>query len=68
MSQVKHAVIEMIQSLPEDVSTTDILYHLYVRQKVEQGMEDWKQGKVISQQEVEKKVEEWVKSFGQAPL
>lgn len=34
----KQAVIDMIQRLPDDVTVTDIMSELYVRQKVDEGL------------------------------
>jgi predicted transcriptional regulator len=68
MSRVKEEAIKMIQSLPEDTSFKDILYHLYVREKVEEGLHAIDEGRVMTQEEAERRVAERVKSFGQSPL
>jgi hypothetical protein len=68
MSQVKEKAIKLIESLPDDITLKDILYHLYVREKVEEGLMALNEGKVVSQEEAERRVAEWVKSFGQTPL
>ena len=60
VSTIKAKVIEWIQSLPDDCALADIRYHLYVREKVEQGLQDLEQGKVISQEEVERRMADWV--------
>ena len=68
MSNVKSQAFEMIKALPDDCSWEDIQYHIYVREKVEKGMAAADVGDVISQDEAERKVEEWLKLSGQNPL
>ena len=63
---IKAQIIEMINSLPDDVTWEDIQYHIYVREKVLRGMAAANAGDVISQEEAERKVEEWLKSSGPA--
>lgn len=65
MGIVKEQVIDLIKSLPDDCTLEDIQYHLYVREKVEHGIRAIDEGRVVSQEEAEKKVKEWVKSSGQ---
>jgi predicted transcriptional regulator len=67
MSQVKDEAIRLISSLPEDCTLEDIQYHLYVRQKVERGLAALEEGRVVTQDEAERRVAEWVESFGQSP-
>ena len=62
---VKEQAIELIKSLPDDCTLEDIQYHLYVRAKVERGIRAIDEGIVVTQEEAEKKVKEWVKSSGQ---
>ncbi len=62
---VKEQAIELIRSLPDDCTLEDIQYHLYVRAKVERGIRAIDEGRVVSQEEAEKKVREWIKSSGQ---
>jgi len=54
----KEAVIELVQSLPEDVSFDEIMYHLYVRQKVEVGLEELDAGTGVPHEEVVRRIEE----------
>jgi len=50
----------MIQGLPDDASLEDIQYHLYVLQKVERGLQDAEAGRVVSQEEMEKRFSRWL--------
>lgn len=65
MSPLKEKVIELIKSLPDDCTWEDIQYHIYVREKVERGIQDIDDGKVLTQDELEKEMKEWLKSSGQ---
>ncbi len=60
MQAAKQEVSKLLQTLPDDCSLEDIQYHLYVIQKVERGLSDAKEGRVYSQEEVEKKMEKWL--------
>lgn len=67
MSLIKEQIIELIKGLPEDSTLEDLHYHLYVREKVERGLQAIEDGDVVSQEEAERKVQEWLKSSGQNP-
>jgi len=66
MGFVKEQIIELIKALPDDSTLEDIHYHLYVREKIERGIQAIHEGRVVSQEESEKKVQEWLKSSGQS--
>jgi predicted transcriptional regulator len=54
----------LIQSLPENCTFEDIQYHLYVREKVEAGIQAIEDGKVVSEEEADRRITEWLDSFG----
>lgn len=60
MSTIKQQVIELIKALPEDCTIEDIHYHLYVREKVKHGLRDAGEGRVYTQEEVEKRMAQWL--------
>jgi len=60
MKTAKQEVSEMLDTLPDDVSYEDIQYHLYVRQKIELSLKDIEEGRVIDQEEIEKRMERWL--------
>ncbi len=51
--------MELIRNLPENITLEEIQYHLYVRQKVERGIKDVKEGRIYTQEEMEKRMEKW---------
>jgi predicted transcriptional regulator len=57
---VKEAVRRMLDRLPDDVTLEDIQYHIYVCQKIERGLRDMEQGRVYSQEQVEKWMNKWL--------
>jgi hypothetical protein len=60
MKSAKEEVRELLEQLPEDASLEDIQYHIYVRQKVQRGLDAVCEGKLISQAEVEKRMSRWL--------
>ncbi len=47
MAGVKHQVIQMIQSLPEDVTIDDVMTELYFKLQVDAGLRKLDEGKGI---------------------
>lgn len=45
----KQALAEICASLPDDASWDEAMYRLYVRQKIENGMDDVRNGRVVDQ-------------------
>jgi hypothetical protein len=64
MSPTKQAAIELINSLPDDCTLDDIQYHLFVRRSVERGLKDIENGRVLSVDEMERRVGQWLTSSG----
>ncbi len=60
MSSAKQQVESLLHKLPENCSLEDIQYHLYVLDKVRHGLEDAKQQGTISQDDVEKRLSQWL--------
>lgn len=56
----KDAVLDMIRKLPEEATVDDIMYQLYVRQKVEEGLRELDAGEGIPHDEVKKEVAQWL--------
>jgi len=64
MSSVKTEAIKLIQGLPDDCTWEQIVYRVYFRCKIEQGLAVVAAGRVVPHEEVKKQVSEWLKSFG----
>ena len=50
----------IIRSLPDDISFEDIQYHLFVAEKLRKSREQIKDGKVLTQKDVEKRLKRWI--------
>lgn len=60
MSTPKDEVRKLLDRLPDEASFEDIQYHIYVREKVERGLKDVEEGRVLSRQEVERRMPKWL--------
>ncbi len=60
MQTVKQEVSDLLSRLPDDCTLEDVQYHLYVLQKIERGLKDVEEGQVYTQEEVEKKMSNWI--------
>ena len=60
---IKEEVIKLVQSLPDDVSVDDLMYHIYVKETVLQRINEIKEGRatLLSEEEVEGKIAQWFK-------
>ncbi|PYP84671.1 MAG: hypothetical protein DMG65_21990 [Candidatus Angelobacter sp. Gp1-AA117] len=56
----KQEVQSLLEKLPDNCSFEDIQYHLYVLEKVHRGLEDVREGRTLSQQEVESRISQWL--------
>ena len=55
MGTPKEEVRELLDQLPDDSSLEDIQYHIYVREKIERGLKDVREGRLLSQDEIERR-------------
>jgi predicted transcriptional regulator len=60
MQTAKEEVIDLLNQLPDNSTLEEIQYHLYVRQKIQRGLQDVDQGKVQTQEEVENRMKKWL--------
>ena len=60
MATAKEDVRHLLEQLPDDVSLEQIQYHIYVRQKIEQGLADVEGGRVVSHEEVQRRLAKWL--------
>jgi predicted transcriptional regulator len=59
-TKIKDNVIEMIRRMPDDATVTDIMAELYVRQKIDVGLQQLDDGQALSQEEVEQRLSRWL--------
>ena len=60
MSTAKEEVQSLLSKLPDDCSLEDIQYHLYVIEKVRNGLEAAESQGTVSQEEVEQRFSKWL--------
>ncbi len=61
METAKQNALRAIEQLPEESTYEDIMERLLFVQKVEAGLEDVRQGKVVSHEEVKDRLAAWLK-------
>jgi len=59
MESIKQESLKAIKKLPESSNIDDIMYRLYVIDKVKKGQEAIKEGKTISVEDLKKEVQSW---------
>ncbi|GJL53086.1 MAG: hypothetical protein NPIRA02_02180 [Nitrospirales bacterium] len=52
MSAAKQAAKKIIDQLPDQATWDDIMYELYVKQKIEAGLADIEAGRTVSHEQV----------------
>lgn len=61
MSVVKKEALKLVEELSENEGWEDLMYKIYVRESIEQGLNDVNNGKVYSIEEAEKRLSKWLK-------
>ena len=60
MSTAKQEVRSLLDQIPDDATFEDIHYHIYVREKIEHGLQDVAEGRVVSEEEMERRMQKWL--------
>jgi predicted transcriptional regulator len=55
----KQEAIEAIERLPDSAPLDEIVYRLYVLNKVQQGLKDIDAGRTVSSEELAREIEAW---------
>ncbi|MBF0547585.1 MAG: hypothetical protein HQM08_24310 [Candidatus Riflebacteria bacterium] len=56
---LKHEAMESLRHLPDDVDIDEIMYHLYVVNKLHKSREAIEQGQVVRHNDLKSEVEHW---------
>lgn len=56
MATAKQIMHELADKLPEQATLDDAMYTLYVRQKIEEGLKDIAEGRVVSHEEAKRRL------------
>jgi predicted transcriptional regulator len=50
----------LLDALPDDATWEDLQYSIHVRERIERGRREAAQGNLISQEEVENRMKQWI--------
>ena len=56
MATPKQAAKDLIEHLPDQASWNDIMYELYVKQKIEAGLKSVAEGRTVPHEEVKRRL------------
>jgi len=60
LKTAKEEIRGILDRLPDNASFEDIQYHIYVCQKAAKGLEDAREGRTLTQAEVEERLARWL--------
>jgi hypothetical protein len=52
-------LLKLVEELPETVEIEDVLYRLALRERLEAAEEDIREGRILSEDEVEAEIAQW---------
>ena len=64
MGKEKKEALDLIQKLPDGVTTDAIMEELYFKRQVDKGLRDVAEGRVLTHQELKERMARWRKSAG----
>ena len=59
MQTVKQEVLNTVGQLPEDVDMEEVMYQLYVVDKIRKGQQAVEDGQTISHEDLKKEIDKW---------
>jgi predicted transcriptional regulator len=60
MASAKEEIKRMLDELPDDASWEDLQHSLYVRERIERGRREALEGRVVDQEEIERRMSQWL--------
>jgi hypothetical protein len=60
MTTAKQIALEIVQALPDDCTLGDATQRLYMRHLLEEARQDVREGRIFTQDEVEREAAEWL--------
>jgi hypothetical protein len=55
----KQEILKLVEELPETIEVEDLLYRLYLREKLEAAEEDVREGRLLSEDQVAAETARW---------
>lgn len=65
MTASKQEILSIVNGHPETIDMEELMYQLYLREKLETAEQDVQAGRVISDEQMGKEIEGWFASRGQ---
>ena len=59
MHAAKQEALETIGKLPDDADMDEIMYRLYVLDKIRKGQEAVEQGRTVTSEELKREIDSW---------
>ena len=59
----KQTTLDLVERLDDNVSFEDIIYELYVLEKIQRGVNDAEENRVISHKEAKQRLSRWLESL-----
>ena len=59
MQPAKQEALETIGNLPDDTDMGEIMYRLYVLDKIRKGQEAAEQGRAVTSEELKREIDSW---------
>ena len=59
MQPAKQEALEAIGKLPDDTDMDEIMYRLYVLDRIRKGQEAVEQGRTVSSEELKREIDSW---------
>ena len=60
MLPAKKEVKDILDKLPDDATLEDVQYRIYIRQKIDRGLDEAAAGKTVSEEEFDKRMAKWL--------
>ena len=60
MSALKVEAMKLVEQLPEEANWDDLMYQIYVRQKIEAGLQAIADGDFLTQEQAEQRFSKWL--------
>jgi hypothetical protein len=57
----KENALKIIGEMPSDCTIDEIMYNLYIQDKINQGLKDFENGNVFSHEEIKSELNEWLR-------
>lgn len=59
MLEIKQEALKAINQWPDDADMDEIMYRVYVRDKIKKGQETVAQGKILTSEELKREIDAW---------